>query len=59
MCVTLNLSILKGLGEAAIYGREVAGEGVTYVMPLCARADRKSAIIFECHRSAQKQNHNA
>ena len=54
--VFLNLTILNGLGEAAVHGREVGGEGVTCNAPLReARAGRELAIICEGHRSVQKQ----
>jgi len=44
----LDLSILNGPGEAALHGRVVAGEGVTYNAPLLyKRADRELAIISE------------
>jgi len=47
------MSILNGLGEAAVHSREVRGEGVT--MLSCARAGRELEVIFEGHRFAQKQ----
>jgi len=45
---------IYGPREDTVHGSEVGGEGVTYNAPLlCARAHRKSAIIFEGHSSTE------